>query len=201
MALEQNPLLEQFYKKNKTKFAIRHKLIKANKVIVDCDIIKSAHIKHKSETLYDCLSHAIETFLSKFSNQLVQERSIKVIRNILSLKNKNIFSKEIELKKIAKYSYLMGLNLADSTTCLPHRIQYSMSRYTNSSHAQCIIALHKGWLKLLSEKRNKEYLNLSKRLHQNELQLTENIIKFRKKFNIDYSLKVTRVKKKIFRKL
>jgi len=185
-------------KKNKTKFAIRHKLIKANKVIVDCDIIKSAHIKHKSETLYDCLSHAIETFLSKFSNQLVQERSIKVIRNILSLKNKNIFRKEIELKKIAKYSYLMGLNLADSTTCLPHRIQYSMSRYTNSSHAQCIIALHKGWLKLLNEKRNKEYLNLSKRLYQNELQLTENIIKFRKKFNIDYTLKVTRVKKKNF---
>jgi alcohol dehydrogenase class IV len=185
-------------KKNKTKFAIRHKLIKANKIIVDCDIVKLASTKHMSEALYDCLSHAIETFLSKFSNKIVQNRSLKVIREILAFKNKNIFKKVIELKKIARFSYLMGLNLAASTTCLPHRIQYSMSKYTNSSHAQCIIALHKGWLKVLNDKKNEEYFSLSKKLYQNENQLTKNIIRFKKIFNIDFNLKVLKVKKKNF---
>ena len=40
----------------------------------------------------------------------------------------------------------MGFNLANSTTCLPHRLQYPLSILTGSSHGAGLMALFRSWI-------------------------------------------------------
>ena len=183
-------------KKDKKKIAIRHDLVRADKVFVDIDMIKTSKLKIKCEALYDCLSHALETYISNFSTLTVKKRSISAIRFLLKIRSKEFFKKNHNLRKLAISSYLMGVNLSESTTCLPHRIQYSLSRLTNSSHAQCIIALHKGWL--LCSKDTLRFNQLSSKLGISSDKLYKNIIKLRKILKIDYRLKDIGIFKKNF---
>jgi alcohol dehydrogenase class IV len=41
---------------------------------------------------------------------------------------------------------LMGANLANSTTCLPHRLQYPVGAATRAGHAAGVAALFPAWL-------------------------------------------------------
>jgi alcohol dehydrogenase class IV len=41
---------------------------------------------------------------------------------------------------------LMGVNLANSTTCLPHRMQYPVGALTGTEHARGVAALMPAWL-------------------------------------------------------
>ena len=54
------------------------------------------------------------------------------------------------MESIAISSSMMGVNLAYSTTCLPHRMQYILGPYTNSRHAEGIISLYKGWIRQIT---------------------------------------------------
>ena len=173
------------YKNNKKK-AIRHDLIKANFVYVDLNLIKTANIKIKCEALYDCFSHAVETYISNKSNVTTQKRSVTAIKFILGVNSKHFFKNKKNLKKLAKYSFLMGLNLAESSTCLPHRIQYSLSEFSNASHAQGIIALHKGWLNC--SKSSRKFLRLCNDIKENNVNFCKKIYYLRKNLGIDYSL-------------
>lgn len=181
------------YKNNKKK-AIRHDLIKANFVYVDLNIIKTANIKIKCEALYDCFSHAIETYISNKSNATTQKRSVEAIKFILEVNSKDFFKNKKNLEKLAKYSFLMGLNLVESSTCLPHRIQYSLSEFSNASHAQGIIALHKGWLSCSMNSR--KFLRLCNDINENNVNFYNKIFDLRKKLGIDYSLNNIRVSRK-----
>lgn len=185
---------------NNSKIAIRHLLIKGDRTVYDLNICKLAPKKLQAEALYDCFAHALETYISKLSTKRVKTRSIKVMKKILNYKNKNIFNSKMKLKEVAKNSYSMGLNLSESSTCLPHRIQYSVSRFTNSSHAQCIIALHKGWIKKL-ERKNLEYIKISKKIYNDDTELTWKILKFKNNFNINYNLRSICISKKNFSKI
>lgn len=185
--------------KNNNKIAIRHDLIKADFIYVDLNLVKSAKRKIKCEALYDCFSHAIETYISKYSNKIVKKRSLNAINFLLTIKSKSFFNSKINLKKLALYSILMGQNLAESTTCLPHRIQYSLAQFTNATHAQGINALHKGWL--LCVLNSKVFKKLGDDLKINNNKLYQKIINLRKKLQINYSLTDFGIKKKHFIKI
>lgn len=179
--------------KNKKKIAIRNDLIKANFVYIDLDLIKTANIKLKSEALYDCLSHAIETYISNMSNINTRRRSIDAIKFLLKVKSKSFFQKKKNLKKLAIYSLSMGQNLAESSTCLPHRIQYALSEYSNSTHAQGIIALHKGWLKCSFN--SIKFLKLCADLKCDQNVFYKKVFTLRNKLGINYSLNDIKVNK------
>ena len=181
------------YRNNKKK-AIRHDLIKANFVYVDLNLIKTASIKIKCEALYDCFSHAIETYISNKSNVITQKRSVSAIKFILKVNSKNFFKNKKNLEKLSKYSFLMGLNLVESSTCLPHRIQYSLSEFSKASHAQGIIALHKGWLSCSMNSR--KFLRLCNDLKESNVKFYKKIFDLRKKLGINYSLNDIRVSRK-----
>lgn len=185
--------------KDNNKIAIRHNLIKSDFIYVDIDLVKSAQNKIKSEALYDCFSHAIETYISNYSNNIVKKRSIKVIKFLLKIKSRSFFNKDMNLKKLALFSILMGQNLSESTTCLPHRIQYSLSEFTNATHAQGIIALHKGWLSYSFNSSN--FIKLSKDIKIINTEFYKKIIDLRKRLRINYSLSNLNIKKKQFKKI
>lgn len=186
-------------KENNSKIAIRHSFIKADFIYVDLNLIKSAKIKIKCEAIYDCLSHAIETYISKYSNKLVKNRSLDAINFLLTIKSKSVFKSKINLKKLAIFSIFMGQNLSESTTCLPHRIQYSLAQFTKATHAQGINALHKGWL--FYTLNTEAFERLGKDLKINNNILYQKIINLRKRLQIDYSLTDLGVKKKYFVKI
>ncbi len=182
---------------NGKKFALRSPALIPNKVYLDFSLCLTAPKKLRSECLFDCLSHAVETFISKKSNLKVKKRSIKVIRSILNLNYKKIDVLKNQ-KVISESSYLMGKNLAESTTCLPHRIQYSLSKFSKCSHAQGIISLYKGWIPKIKE--DKSFLILQKKINQRN-NLADKIFNFKKKMKINYSLKSFNISKKKFNKI
>ncbi len=181
------------------KIAIRHDLIKAESIFIDLDLVKLAKNKIKCEALYDCFSHAIETYISNFSTKESKKRSLKALDFFLKIKSKSFFKKKQNLKKLALFSIFMGQNLVESTTCLPHRIQYSLSKFTKATHAQGINALHKGWL-FCSLDSNK-FKELSKELKVNNKRLYRNIINLRKRLDINYSLTNLGIKQKHLNKI
>ena len=179
------------------KFALRSPALIPNKVYLDFSLCLTAPKKLRSECLFDCLSHALETFISKKASLKVKKRSIKVIKNLLNLNYKKIDFLRNQ-KIISESSYLMGKNLAESTTCLPHRIQYSLSKFSKCTHAQGIISIYKGWVPKI--KKDKSFLVLQKTLNQKN-NLADQIINFKKEMKINYSLKNFNITKKYFNKI
>ena len=176
--------------KNGTKFALRSKKLIPNFIFYDFKLCLSAPKKLRAEALFDCLSHAIETYISKKTNLLNKARSIYVIKKILKLNIRSIDSIKNQ-KIITKCSYLMGKNLVAGTTCLPHRIQYSLSMYSNSTHAQGIIALYKGWLLLINH--SKSFKFLEKKVSHRGKKLIDTINNFKIRMKINYNLKTLKV--------
>ena len=182
---------------NNKKIAYRSDHLVPNHVFLDMNLVKSAPKKLRCECLFDCLSHAIETYLSKKSKIITKKNSIKTINSLLKINYKNIDTIKCQ-KIISNSSYLMGINLKMSTTCLPHRIQYSLAEHTSMTHAQSIIALYTGWLKIISK--TKEFKILEKKI-STKFDLTNELKFFKKKLKINFSLRKLKLTKKIKEKI
>ena len=99
------------------------------------------------------------------------------------------------MEKVAIVSSMMGINLAFSSTCLPHRIQYVIGPLTGTSHAQGLIALYKGWLRHLKEEKIEELTCLAADLNLELETFLEKIRRLKEDLNIDYDLEYLGVKK------
>ncbi len=174
---------------NNLKGGLRGEIIQPNNVLIDARLHNHCPFKLKAEVGFDCLTHAIETYISKKSNALVKIQSISCIQNIFkylipACKDNDYYSME----KIAISSAMMGLNLAFSSTCLPHRIQYTIGPLTKTSHAQGLIAIYRGWLRHLFDINLKELEELSSDLGMTSYEFLEKANKLKKELNIDYSI-------------
>lgn len=163
---------------NNFKGGIRSQLMVPELVLIYPELYKYANYKLKAEVGFDCLSHAIETYLSRQSNDFVKYQSVIAIVNVFKNLNKSINNDLNSIKSMALTSTFMGVNLANSTTCLPHRIQYALGPLSNSSHAVGIIILYKGWLENISK--TNEFDNLSKTLLDFDIDLIVEISKLKK---------------------
>lgn len=137
-------------KKNKVKSGLRGKLLQPDHVLIDVDLYLNAPPQLIAESGFDCLTHAIETYVSKASSAMVRMQSVTAINaffdSIVQAKNKE----RPAMQRMAIASAFMGINLALSSTCLPHRFQYALRYVQPHSHAQGLICLYKGWLDVIS---------------------------------------------------
>jgi len=146
-------------KVNGKKGGIRGEIVQPDYVLIDANLHNGCPTKLKAEVGFDCLTHAIETYISKKSTALVRIQSVTCIKTIFQHLVPACENHSLEdMEKVAIVSTLMGINLAFSSTCLPHRIQYVIGPMTGTSHAQGLIAIYKGWLKHLQQE-NVEALN------------------------------------------
>ena len=182
-------------KKNRFKNGIRSPLISSDVVIIDRDLYLNANRRIKSESGFDCLSHAIETYLSKKSSSFIKMRSVSCISQIFSSLENAVDGDEISMESIAISSSMMGVNLAYSTTCLPHRMQYILGPYTNSRHAEGIISLYKGWIRQITP--FNEFQELASALGLTSIQLAKKINSLKDNLKINYSLKDFNVDEKL----
>lgn len=176
---------------NKQKGGLRNKIIQPDVVIIDSEIYKSAPKKIMAETGFDCLTHAIETYLSSASNKIVKYQSVAAINTVFKHLIPSVLNgNDNSISKMAIASMMMGVNLAYSSTCLPHRIQYVIGPLTNTSHAQGLVVLYKGWLELIMihKDENYEIQNLMEDLGITFEIFINNIMEIKKSLNINYTL-------------
>lgn len=176
------------------KGGIRGAVLQPDAVIIDVDLYKTAPKKILAEVGFDCLTHAMETYLSVKSDPLTRYQSVSAIRTVLNFLPTAVEGDLDSLRRMTIASAMMGINLAFSSTCLPHRIQYAIGPLTGTSHAQGLIALYKGWLPLVgADKEASGLANLENEL-QSGFNLIDRIHALKQDLDIDYSISSLGVK-------
>lgn len=136
------------------KRTVRSEKIIPTMTIVDPRLCQSLPLDLTLYTGFDALTHTVETFMSKkstFFSKMISEKTIKDLFTYLP-KAKGEFEEygKISLMVREKLSYaamLQGVNLAHSSTCIPHRIQYALSPFSSASHAQGLATVYRAWLR------------------------------------------------------
>lgn len=181
---------------NGVKGGLRGEIIQPNNVLIDANFHNACPYKLKAEVGFDCLTHAVETYISRKSNPLVKNQSVSCIINIFRYLIPACKENDINaMEKIALSSALMGINLAYSSTCLPHRMQYVIGPLTGTSHAQGLIALYKGWLNNLNVTKSPELAHLAADLGMSTTKFLDQIKHLKIALNIDYTISDLGIKK------
>lgn len=173
-------------KANKFKSGLRGSILRPNLAFIDVDLYATAPPKLIAEVGFDCLTHAIETYLSTASTPMVRYQSVAAIQTVFQNLVAAYKGDRGALEKVAIAAALMGINLAESTTCLPHRIQYALGPKTDTSHAQGLIMLYKGWLNSIDS--TSAFAELASDLDLTISELKSKIQHLKTLLNIDYSL-------------
>ena len=133
---------------NGTKLGLRGSALAADHALVDPELTWSTPIDVSMITGFDVLTHALETWLSKASTSYTQDLSRAAIERVFRWLPALYSDPEDKLarREISYASMLMGINLALSTTCLPHRLQYPIGAATDTAHAAGLAAIYPVWL-------------------------------------------------------
>jgi alcohol dehydrogenase class IV len=134
--------------KKTKKIGLRGKNLASDFAIIDPELTYSLSEKNTMITGFDVLTHALETYISKDSNFYIEQNSSTALKKVfewlpvLKLDPKNTKAR----KEMSFASMLMGINLALSSTCLPHRMQYPIGAITDTPHALGLAAIYPSWL-------------------------------------------------------
>ncbi len=141
------------------KGGIRGNMIFPKAAIVDPELTLTLSPEFTRITGFDIFTHAVETYLSRkatYVTALFSRQAIKAVTQYLPkiLLNPN----DLEARaNLSFYSMLMGYNLANSSTCLPHRLQYPLGVLTGTPHALGLAALYPAWVKTTYQKSSKRF--------------------------------------------
>lgn len=132
----------------KVKRGIRGEALYPKVAIVDSIFTESVPFDITMQTGFDVLAHAMESYVSKASSpytQMQSECAIKLVGEMLPRLSVNL--KDEEARKNMSYaSMIMGINLGNASTGLPHRLQYPLGAFTDTSHGLGLAALYCAWL-------------------------------------------------------
>lgn len=135
-------------RQRKIKRGIRGTALYPKAAIVDSVFTESVPFRVTVETGFDVLAHGIETYLSRAASpytKLQSERAIQIVGECLPALTENLHNTEAR-EKMAFASMLMGVNLGNASTCLPHRMQYPLGAHTDTSHGAGLAALFPAWV-------------------------------------------------------
>lgn len=136
-------------KKMKIKKGLRGNSLFPEAAILVPELTLSVSVQKTMETGFDALTHAIETFVSKKSSpitRLYSRKAIRIVFETLPLLSRNPDNLENRSKMLYS-SMLMGINLANASTCMPHRLQYPVGALTDTGHGRGLAALYPAWVK------------------------------------------------------
>lgn len=115
--------------------------------VVDPELLATLPRTIAAETGFDVLTHALETWVSLRHSALTALYSRHAIATVFQ--HLPLFLDDPDhrqsRREMALASLLMGWNLANSTTALPHRLQYPVGARTDSSHPAGLAALYPAW--------------------------------------------------------
>lgn len=117
--------------------------------IVDSYFTESVPMQVTMETGFDVAAHAIETYLSKAASpytRMQSETAVRIAGECLPRLTSCLGDTEAR-EQMSFASMLMGINLGNASTCLPHRLQYPLGAHTDTSHGAGLAALFTAWIR------------------------------------------------------
>lgn len=130
------------------KAGIRGENIIPKVAVVDAAYTWSVSKKVTMQTGFDTIAHAIESYVSRKANlfsEMLSERAALYAGDSLRMLNEDIDNHEAR-EKMCYASMIMGINLLNVGTCLPHRMQYPIGAVTDTGHAEGLAALYPSWI-------------------------------------------------------
>lgn len=116
--------------------------------IVDSVFTESVPFHITMETGFDVFAHAMESYLSRAASpftQMQSEYAARIVGEMLPRLALNM--RDTEARKNMSYaSMMMGINLGNASTGLPHRLQYPLGAVTDTSHGAGLAALYPAWV-------------------------------------------------------
>ncbi len=116
--------------------------------IVDSCFTESVPMRVTMETGFDVVAHAVESYISKASSPYTRMQSETAVRIAGEcLPRLALCLEDTEAREQMSFaSMLMGINLGNASTCLPHRLQYPLGAHTDTSHGAGLAALFTAWI-------------------------------------------------------
>lgn len=128
--------------------------IRGNKVfpkiaVLDPELTYSLPLDITLETGFDVVTHSLESLLSKAATPVTRLYSKQALELTVPtlVKVAREGADEHSRDKLMYASLLAGYNLANASTCLPHRLQYPLGAHTDSSHARGLASLYPAWIR------------------------------------------------------
>jgi len=116
--------------------------------IVDSCFTESVPMRVTMETGFDVVAHAVESYISKASSpytRMQSETAVRIAGECLPRLASCLEDTEAR-EQMSFASMLMGINLGNASTCLPHRLQYPLGAHTDTSHGAGLAALFTAWI-------------------------------------------------------
>lgn len=116
--------------------------------IVDSCFTESVPMRVTMETGFDVVAHAVESYLSKAASpytRMQSETAVRIAGECLPRLGSCLEDTEAR-GQMSFASMLMGINLGNASTCLPHRLQYPLGAHTDTSHGAGLAALFTAWI-------------------------------------------------------
>jgi alcohol dehydrogenase len=116
--------------------------------IIDPTLTYKVPDKITRETGFDVFTHATETYISKQASpftEMLSIEAVKIVAEYLPILVNEGENKEARYK-MCYASMLMGINLGNASTCLPHRLQYPVGALTDTSHGLGLASIYKAWI-------------------------------------------------------
>lgn len=132
----------------KIKTGIRGDVLYPTMAVVDSVFTETMPLQRTMETGFDVLAHAVESYVSKAASpytKMQSETAIQIVGEYLPYLVKNLSDAEAR-EKMSFASMIMGINLGNASTCLPHRLQYPIGANTDTSHGAGLAALYSAWI-------------------------------------------------------
>ena len=166
----------------KTKGGLRGTALFPQIAIVDSVFTESVPFHITMETGFDVLAHAIESYVATSASPFSEMLSEYVIKEgTKSIKKLVENLDDIEAReKMSFCSMIMGMNLGNTGTGLPHRMQYPIGSITNSSHGEGLAILYPAWIryeKKYSEEKMEKVFSL---MEVSEIEELLDLMKLRK---------------------
>lgn len=154
---------------DKKKDGIRGTNLFPKVAIVDSFYTESVPEKITIETGFDVFAHAIESYISLKANRFSEDLSLKALDivsdNLLKL---TVDPKDPVARENMSYaSMIMGINLGNVGTALPHRLQYPVGVFTGTPHGAGLLSLFPVWVELERTASKDKIENVSEIIRKN----------------------------------
>lgn len=132
------------------KTGVRGERLYPKVAIVDPELTYTVPRKSTMETGFDVFTHATESYISKASNYFTEALSVQA----MGLVSTGLRQLAVDLscaearEKLSYASMIMGINLGNASTVLPHRMQYPVGALTDTGHGIGLAALYPAWVEL-----------------------------------------------------
>lgn len=132
----------------KRKGGIRGDALYPRAAVVDSIFTESIPFDITMQTGFDVLAHAMESYVSKAASpytRMQSEYAVRTVGEMLPRLAEDLRDTEAR-ERMSYASMIMGINLGNASTGLPHRLQYPLGAFTDTSHGQGLAALYCAWI-------------------------------------------------------